>query len=616
MKTYFAWIDGSDQFDANIHGREDEKIFHLEIGQNEAAFARARVTIQNPRHGLLWPPHKQHCFISFQQELIFKGRLLSMPSQIEGELVTLEFIAMGKDVDHQRQTLCKEMKDNGVYDRLFYTTEPELKDLLQAYTALPHWDRLTSQLSLSDIFKGRKHLDLDGRFFRDSLKVAIAQEPLSAVNVELKAEWLQQARGACEISHHLKKACPSGYLSSLTAESLEKAWWSKNTPLQKNGYHVVESQLKPIKPLDKATYPSASNPFWHWDEKPKQVQFPRQWYDLYLRLGWSYRQKRREVASFTLKHNVQDMNGGSQRVKTLSFSLASILGRNHLWQPDHVYTKGFQVLHEDAVYKCIKRHQSGDSFKPSKWLKQENHVHVDGQAARASFFPTERGQQAISYALEIAKAHIAASARCITVSVAARLEDLMNITLDHNLTIRDSRLPGGAVKGKVIGYRFLLNGKTGERIAEVKLGVSVGTGIQVTAAFPEDQPYVEADVWEETVSSLNGIHHRSPSAICFRMTGDQPPPMGIHRPSVMYERDLVEGVEILNDGEQQNRRLAQQQYPRGLDLKAVLKEMPTNISIKLKDLKTYGCLDHQVQVDVLTAWSAPKQIDLSASTNT
>lgn len=84
----------------------------------------------------------------------------------------------------------------------------------------------------------------------------------------------------------------------------------------------------------------------------------------------------------------------------------------------------------------------------------------------------------------------------------------------------------------------------------------------------------------------------------------------------MYERDLVEGVEILNDGEQQNRRLAQQQYPRGLDLKAVLKEMPTDISIKLKDLKTYGCLDHQVQVDVLTAWSAPKQIDLSASTNT
>src|SRR3990167_9815541 len=119
MKIHFAWCGSSDAYDVTRHQREDEKIFHLEISHKEAAFARAQVTIQNPGYGLLWPRDKQHCLISFDTKLIFRGRLLCVPNEIRGELCTLEFVAMPADVEEQRQRLCEEIKTNGVYDPLF-----------------------------------------------------------------------------------------------------------------------------------------------------------------------------------------------------------------------------------------------------------------------------------------------------------------------------------------------------------------------------------------------------------------------------------------------------------------------------------------------------------------
>jgi hypothetical protein len=614
MKIYFAWISPHEAFNGAIHNREDEKIFHLDIGQKEAAFAHARVTIQNPGYGLLWPRDKQHCAISLDGELAFRGQLLAMPTQIKGELVTLDFTAISHDMEAKKAVLCSQIKEGGSYDRLFFGPEPELKDLLQGCTALPYWHRTTGEVTLSDILRGRQHLELGGRFFRDSLNVTIAQEPIAAINVELHAQWLQQARGSCEVGQHIKRACPRWYISTLTPESLEQSWWRKGLDRQ-NGYQVVESRLTKLKPRDRNTYPATSPELWHMADKPKKVQFPRSWYDVQLRLGWSYRQKRRETALFVLKQDVQDLNGQASRTKTLVFNLASILGKNHFWQPSHIYSQGFHVLYGDAVYRCIRRHQSRDAFNVKKWQRLDNHAHVDGQAARATFFPTDRGQQAIGYALEVAKAHLAASARCITVSLTGDLRDLKDVTMDHTMSIQDPRLPGGTLKGKVTGYRFIIDGKSGERMAEVRLGVAIGNGVSVTEAFPHEDLYGKDDIWEENPSAVGEIHNRSVSALCFRIRGDQSPPMGIHMPAVLSERELIQDVEVLHEGDKQNRRLAKRQYPHNRDMKAVLKEMPTDVRIKLKDLTTHGCLDHTVQVDVLTTWSAPQHINLSAATN-
>lgn len=613
MRINFAWIASNETYDANIHNREDEKIFHLEIKHKEAGFARARIKVVNPRCGLLWPTDKQYCFISFDNKLIFKGCLQGMPSDYDGELVTLNFTAAIDDIDLKRSKLCHEIKENGVYDPLFFNDKnPSLSQLLQAYTALPYWNRINGDLVLSDIFKGRKTLNIADHFFRDSLCVSVTGQPLSKVEVDINAEWLQQAKGTLEIGKHIKKQLPGGYLSTLTNKCLEEAWWHKYAHIKQNGYHIEESKLKKIHPVNTEDFPNTSRSFWHYDEHPRKVQFERNWYDVHLRLGWSYRQKRRERAIFLLEQSIQKISGQSDRVKNLTFKLPSILGKNYHWQPQHYYTEGFQVIYDGAVYRCLRNHKSKENFEPKKWLQQNNLAHIDGQSARSEFFTTDRGKNVISYAIEVAKAHLAASARCINFRFSLCLSLCSDITLDHTVTIQDPRLPGGCVQGKVVQYRFLVDGKTGERVADVIIAVSIGNGISTTSAFNEEEGYFHSDVLENDVVKSASAIERSRSLICYEISPDSSPVLGITRPYLLNEENIIEELEILNDAQFQERHLSQKQYPHNMNIKRVLKNIPTNIRLKLKDLKTQGCLERTIPIKILTKWSAPQHIDLSA----
>lgn len=616
MKINFAWSSGTESFDSNVHCREDEKIFHLEIRQKEGGFAFARVQIQNPGYGLLWRPERRYCMISFDKELAFRGRLIGMPSQFKGELIVMDFIAISDDAEEQRKRLCEAIFEHGPWDKLFYANaETKLSELLQAQTTLPYWCRRSGKLSLSDIFVGKHHLSLGGDFFRDSLDVTITQDPLTAVHVEMKAEWLQQGRGTCELGHHIKKACRGDYLSTLTGTSLERSWWSRDQRIGRTGYKVLESQLTKISLVDRKTYKKTSSEFWHFEEKPKKVKFPRSWYDLQLKVGWLYRQKRREMGRFTLQQNLQDISGAYKKEKTLTFHLASIVGRSQQWQPDHRYTKGFQVFYEGDVYRCLRMHIAGSAFSASKWQKLENYAHVDGQSLRPSFFLTDRGQQAIEHALEIAKSHLAASARCIVIRFMGDLKKLKGISTDHTVTLQDPRIPGGRVIGKVAGYRFIVDGETGEKIAQVSLSVSVGTGELITKPLGPLERYANDDVFEENMVASQDIYKTTKSQIHYVIDGQQSPQSGMLQLSGLTDRDMLQEVKIIFDADTQDSELLKEQYPNSMDMRQVLRAMPTDIQVKLRDLKTYDCLEHQVNINVLTTWSAPKQINLSASSN-
>ncbi|MBP6985880.1 MAG: hypothetical protein KBB83_04735 [Alphaproteobacteria bacterium] len=614
MKVYFAWTNGSENYNPEVHNREDEKIFHMEISQREGGYSRARLVIQNPYTGLLWPKDKQFCWIACDRGPLFSGRILAMPSEISGELICVDFIACPEDWQAKQQALCQDIMKNGVYEPLFFSEEkPELKDLLHAYTALPYWDRWTGSLSLSDIFRGRKKIYLQGDFLRDSLKIQTVQNPLKAVRVGITAEWLQQAGGIIEIGQHIKKKCPQGYLSTLTSDSLESSWWSDKQQHPVNGYKLEKASLERIRPENERLFPKYSRSYWHHEDKPKKVQFLRSWYDVQMRFSWSYKQKRRETAEFELKHKTQDVLIGHSQVKNLSFNLMSILGKNHPWRPGCIYNRDFKVLHNGHIYQCLRKHASKEYFEEKKWSRLKNLIHVSGQSARAEFFATDRGQKALRYALDVAKAHLAASARCIHITLRAPWEPLWDVTLDHNVVIEDDRLPGKAVQGKVIAYRIVADGKSGEKLVEIKLGVSVGEGVTVTEAMPEEDLYAHEEYGAEAMFCRDDVIGRSASAIGYRISAAQEKPVGLSRPSALSEHDLVEAVDIFNDADSQESLLEKQQFPHTDDVRKVLKRKPTNLRIKLKDLSTHGCLQRRIHVDVMTIWSAPKHIDLSSA---
>ena len=188
------------------------------------------------------------------------------------------------------------------------------------------------------------------------------------------------------------------------------------------------------------------------------------------------------------------------------------------------------------------------------------------------------------------------------------LSVLSAVTLNHSLTLKDPRLPGGKVTGKVIAYKFILDGQKGENLAWVTLGVSVGTGVKITKPSSKGEEYCESYFEKEDLNN-------SPSGICFEIPTGQYPANGLTKTGRLSEYDIIREIKVFNPADEQERRLIHQQPPYSLDTQKVLQDHPTDIQIKLLDLKTSECLLNDLAINVLTTWSAPQQIDLAAPTN-
>ena len=110
MTINFAWVKDGENFDPQTHCREDEQVFNLKIRQKEGGFALARITVANPKCGLFNSSRLYHCFISYNETLLFKGRVIGMPVRLEGEAVLLEFTAEPEDSRQKLLNLQKQLK--------------------------------------------------------------------------------------------------------------------------------------------------------------------------------------------------------------------------------------------------------------------------------------------------------------------------------------------------------------------------------------------------------------------------------------------------------------------------------------------------------------------------
>ncbi len=611
MTINFAWVNGDESFNPAVHCREDEQVFKLEIRQREGGFALARATIRNPGCGLLGAGRKRYCLISDDQELLFRGRVVGMPASVEGQAVCLDFTAEPMDSQRQLHDLQNDLKQAPHWDDLFVEegARDNPTEALEARSELYYWSRATGKVHLSDIFQGNEHIDLGDNFFKDSLKVAVGEAPLDSVSMEVIAEWHQRAEGECDISHLIAEKFQYGLVNTLTGPDLAQKWWRTGERVGRTGYWVTHSELKEIR-LPRL---SASSYIW---EKSKtgdrhKVRLKRHWFKASTRLGWAYRQKRCEIAKFTLKHATQSLAQHNRRCRRLRLHLQDIVGENHHWRPHHRYTPRFQVVYQGVVYACIRRHQSGENFDEQQWQKLRTAGHVSDQASRASFFLTDRGKQAVEHAIEVARAHLASSARAITIRVTADFASLRKVTTDHLVSITDPRLPGGKAQGKVTDYRIVMDGKTGKRWVDVTLSVAVGAGPQDEQLnISTGESYAEATFCDDY--QLEVGRGRTSGNIGYVSWQAQQPNTGILNPHSLSAHDVVHKINVVNSVVEQDEYLLQNQYPERQKVREVIAEVPTNISIELADICAVETLNHEITIDLPEPWSAPKQIDLYA----
>jgi hypothetical protein len=555
MLTHFAWVEAGAKFDPVAHGRCDLDILDLTIDHREGEVAIATVVVPK---ATLPPWNQRHVFISYGQTLLFSGRLVGLPLGIKKDLISLELTAEPLDAGEQLQKMSADLKQIPYWDPSFVeTTELDNPaEWLEARSALFAWDRVEGSVCLSDLFQGRQTLTLTDAFFSDSLNIRLAETPLSHISVNLTAEWVQKAQGEVSLGRKISSAFQEGMVNTLTLDGLLGTWPKEGQKLGRSGYWVERSSLQQVTPPPTGIlniYPTLTPEVMAWDEKdqkPKAIRAVRFWMMGTLNLGWKYRQRRREIVQFTITQKTQLEGKIRPLTRTLNLRLQ-------------------QVVPEDT----------------------------------GTFFLTLQGRRTIEHALEMVKAHLAASARCLEVEMTLPFEAGFPLSLDHSIHIKDPRIPGGEVTGKVIAYRLHQDGL--KSFAWLRFVASIG-GNPTYAPAKSDTYYADSSYGDTVIP----MAHKTISGLVYENYACQRPTMGIVDTDNLSSHDILKNIYVSHDALRQIQILQNQQYPARFNVRSILEEVPTIISLDLLNLKTTGVAEHIIRLNVLTQWVAPGQVNI------
>jgi hypothetical protein len=162
------------------------------------------MTIRNPRVGLLNAGRKLWAWLSYRKSNghvvpLFYGVLTGVPTDMFAELVQLKFNARPHDYVRRKQTVAETLKVRPYYDPVFLddTHRDDPDAILEGWSALYHVDRITHEVTTSDILEGE-----DGTITFDqtqgiyeSVKVELGECPLDVVQVQAEVQWTQRYSG-------------------------------------------------------------------------------------------------------------------------------------------------------------------------------------------------------------------------------------------------------------------------------------------------------------------------------------------------------------------------------------------------------------------------------------
>jgi hypothetical protein len=555
MMTCFAWCPEGESFDLARHQRCDLEILELTIDHREGEVALATVVVSQLK---LPSWEERHVYISVEGNILFSGRLVGLPIKISKDLISLELTSEPLDAQTQLQRLAAELKQPPFWDEAFVDAleRDNPAEGLEARSALFAWDRSQGTVCVSDLFQGRHTRDLTNEFFQDSLKVSLGETPLSKISVNLSVEWVQQGSGEVSLGSKIAAAFPGGMINTLTPKALQANWPKEGQKLGKSGFWVVRSHLKDVRPpktgiLD--IYPTLTPEFLDWDEStqmPKKQRAKRSWMQGTLILGWQYWQKRKETVRFTLEQMTQLDGTIRPLARTLNLRLQEVAN-------------------------------------PSE----------------STFFLTHRGQQAVEHALEMARAHLAASARCLEIEITLPYEAGFDLSMDLSVRLLDPRIPGGEVVGKVVAYQLRQDGMKAQ--TWIRLAASVGG--TTDQLLPSDSCHYVDPAYGDTAIPY---HYETSSGLTYANYSDQRPTTGILEIGDLSLSDILREVLVSHDATKQIQALQRQQYPVRQNLKHVLEEIPTVVSLDLLSLKTRSVAEHTIYLTILRPWTAPKQVNL------
>lgn len=544
---YFAWVaSDSVTFDAGVHNVMDETIKRVVRSQAEGEAAKMLVTIVNPGVvGLLASTRQQHALVSYDfgsgPQLIFRGKVVGWPDGLQGQTATIELRAQSDDYEDDLLTFANTLKTGTHYNALFYTEaeKDEPTAIIRGRAQHYHIDRLTNAVSAVDYLpKVTPDLTIDGVHEYSTVDVSFAQ-PISKIDVSVRAEWVQSADGLLGLGSWLRQRL-GGNLASFkgdtlfnmlpkTGQRLGGGWvvgagdYTVGRPVNLVlsavrrtyatvvGGNIIPGQLDRYSDVCEAQTFIPGTSRLTAGGQSVAGQHPI--------LRWSYRQARNEQADVTVQADLQDLDPTLTRAETREFLLRDItLDSLPLFEVGTSYTTGDQVKIGGRNYEALQDHTGLDDYGADfalfwQQIFESNSALVKSSAA--TFFARTNGRSAISHAVQIAEAEIKQAARCLTVSAKIKFSTGWQLDPTSTVTINDPRLPGGTATGKVVSIEDVIDTDGGNLHTNLTLGCVPGNGGSQPGASSGSPVALDATAAQSGVSALSNEQYSTDSGIAW-----------------------------------------------------------------------------------------------------
>jgi hypothetical protein len=490
---YFAWTDAETAFGPE-HQVEDEEVFSFRVEHAEGEFASLSIDIKNPRIGLLAPSRRVWAWLSWQNGAdlvpLFYGRLVAVPTDINQELVTLVFTARPANFVSRKAAKAESLKVRPYYDPIWINPN-SLDDpdtVLEARSALWSIDRVTHEVDISDVLVGEDGIEdfQPDDVPYDSVKINLGETPLRSISVDASINWTQSASGTLQYGLNV---------ATYTGQSLISGWPKPGASIS-GGWTVVAASVRDLNDVENvdtvnctvnwqnqekkhatgdtmsvsisSSVPIMRGPYLYtdlmrkWqtgvldeggpDSDPINIPATQESTGLYvplwqvqasMTLKYEANRPRKEHARFTLSTDVQDIVTLAEDADVLAITLDSQdVGLGVAGGPPPI-----------------------------------------GYLGRRSYLPTDRGLWSLEYLIALARANLLIRSRAVEITFDCTFERAVALSCRKNARLFDDHLPGEQALGKIIDYKFGVDGSTGLAIGSVTIGCAIGYGGAI-----EDQP--------------------------------------------------------------------------------------------------------------------------------
>lgn len=632
---YFAWVDPTDAFNPTTHNREDEDVFAFSMDHSEGDFAQAKVSVRNPRVGLLKTGRKVWAYLSYQTASavvpFFFGRLVGIPSDIFEETCTFDFIGRPANFEAQKAALAASSKSLPEYDPIFISPEnwDDPDAILEARTELWHIDPVTHVVSLSDIIVGEDGSEIytqSSDIIQGSVQLTLADSPITTCQIQATIPWLQSASGGIDITGTILNAAAmgastnyGGLIASYTIDGLISSWPKAGTNFG-SGWRVASAS---------ATDASAGIPYKltkNWSffngvplEKPcpdgTLRYHPSTEGDIYGGV---------DGAGYDLTYSEVFAAIGYARVQ---LSVAYTAARDYAEIVVLTLATDMQPIitaPDDGSTLVVKL-----SANPVSDITEGGSIPI-GDVRRRSYFDTARGEQSVQHLILLARANLVAKARAISISFTVPFERGLVASLRKNAEMDDPRIPGGTAVGKIVGRKLEMSGSSGTALATITIACTVGYGGAITPVAGSPTYCELAYCGSDYQALSNSINLIGTSDVGYTLPVPAPNDDGLDFLRGLSNTEAILSCTIANKAWQQaailssvapvNQLLDEPTYylalfkEQGPELNAVkkaLQDHETSISVTMRPL---GGGPFISEIDVgTTPLIIPKQIDLEAS---